>query len=67
MWNLKKNKPINTKNSSMAARGRRGVWENMGEGGQNVQILGYKINLEDITYSVVAIAKNTVLHIFENC
>lgn len=35
----------------------------MGEGCQIVQNLSYKINNEDVMYSIVTIVNNTVLHI----
>ena len=49
--------------------GYHGLWVGQkvgktGEGGQKVKTCSYKIRHEDITYSVVPVVNNTVLHLW---
>ena len=65
MLNQKKKKKKELKGTEID--GYHGLWVGQkvgktGEGGQKVKTCSYKIRHEDITYSVVPVVNNTVLH-----
>ena len=72
MWNLKKDKLIETENWLLPEAGGEGIGK-MDEGVQKVQVSSYKTHkFWDVMYSIVTIAINTlflfeIFCIFESC